>query len=157
MSFTVRPIEDADIDSVIRLWTEAGVTRPWNDPRRDIELCRKGSHSTILVGLNAGAIVTTVQVGEDGHRGWVYYVAVQPELQGSGMGRRIMQAAEDWLRARGIWKLTFSCAPTISRSSSFISASDIETRRLSAFKRKFELPLKTQQKAPRNLRHRGAF
>lgn len=105
MSFTVRPIEDADIDSVIRLWTEAGVTRPWNDPRRDIELCRKGSHSTILVGLNAGAIVTTVQVGEDGHRGWVYYVAVQPELQGSGMGRRIMQAAEDWLRARGIWKL----------------------------------------------------
>jgi ribosomal protein S18 acetylase RimI-like enzyme len=105
MSFTVRPIEDADIDPVVQLWTEAGVTRPWNDPRRDIELCRKSSHSTILIGLHAGAIVATVQVGEDGHRGWVYYVAVLPELQGSGMGRRIMQAAEDWLRARGIWKL----------------------------------------------------
>jgi len=105
MSFEARAIEDADIDSVVQLWAAAGVTRPWNDPRRDIELCRKGSHSTILVGLHAGTISATVQVGEDGHRGWVYYVAVQPELQGSGTGRRIMQAAEDWLRARGIWKL----------------------------------------------------
>ena len=105
MSFNVRPIEDADIDSVIRLWTDAGVTRRWNDPRRDIELCRKGSHSTILVGLHASSIAATVQVGEDGHRGWVYYVAVQPEWQGTGLGRHIMQAAEDWLRAQGIWKL----------------------------------------------------
>ncbi len=105
MSFNVRPIEDADINSVIRLWTDAGVTRPWNDPRRDIELCRKGSHSTILVGQHAGSIAATVQVGEDGHRGWVYYVAVDPGHQGKDLGRGIMAAAEDWLRARGIEKL----------------------------------------------------
>lgn len=101
----IRAIEDRDIEKVVRVWTAAGVTRPWNDPRRDIELCRQGSHSTILVGERDGMIVATVQVGEDGHRGWVYYVAVEPEQQGAGLGRAMMEAAEEWLRARGIWKL----------------------------------------------------
>ncbi len=44
-------------------------------------------------------------VGEDGHRGWVYYVAVEPAVQGQGIGRRIMDAAENWLKARGIRKV----------------------------------------------------
>lgn len=98
-------MEDGDIGKVVRVWTDAGVTRPWNDPWQDIELCRQGTHSTILVGERDSLIVATVQVGEDGHRGWVYYVAVQPDHQGVGLGRAMMKAAEEWLRARGIWKL----------------------------------------------------
>jgi ribosomal protein S18 acetylase RimI-like enzyme len=81
------------------------VTRPWNEPIRDIEFCRSSEHSTILVGCEGDRVEATVQVGEDGHRGWVYYVAVAPEHQGAGFGRAAMQAAEEWLRARGIWKL----------------------------------------------------
>lgn len=105
MHFAFRPIRDEDIPAVVRLWQTAGVTRPWNDPIRDIEFCRSGQHSTILIGCEGETPIATVQVGEDGHRGWVYYVAVEPERQGSGLGRAAMQAAEDWLRARGIWKL----------------------------------------------------
>jgi ribosomal protein S18 acetylase RimI-like enzyme len=52
-----------------------------------------------------GAIVATVMVGHDGHRGWVYYVATNPDHRGKGFGRAIMNAAEDWLRAAGILKL----------------------------------------------------
>ncbi len=44
-------------------------------------------------------------VGHDGHRGWVYYVAVDPDHRQKGYGRAIMTAAENWLRARGIEKL----------------------------------------------------
>ncbi len=44
-------------------------------------------------------------VGHDGHRGWVYYVAVDPEIQGEGIGRLVMEAAEAWLRERGIRKI----------------------------------------------------
>ena len=44
-------------------------------------------------------------VGHDGHRGWVYYVAVDPASPGKGFGRAIMDAAEDWLRETGIQKL----------------------------------------------------
>ena len=59
----------------------------------------------MLIGRDDGAIVATVMVGHDGHRGWVYYVATDPDRRAKGYGRAIMNAAEDWLRAAGIAKL----------------------------------------------------
>ncbi len=52
-----------------------------------------------------GRIVASAMIGEDGHRGWVYYVAAAPECQGAGLGKSIMTAAENWLRERGVWKV----------------------------------------------------
>lgn len=97
----IRPVEDADIPALIALWHAAGVARPWNDPATDIAFARRGPHSTILVATQDGTIAASAMVGEDGHRGWVYYVAVDPARQRSGLGAAIMAAAEDWLRARG--------------------------------------------------------
>lgn len=105
MSLAVGPIGDADVPEVIDLWTRAGVTRPWNDPEQDIAFARAAPHATILVGRIDGAIVATAMVGEDGHRGWVYYVTTDPERHGCGLGRAIMASAETWLRDRGVWKL----------------------------------------------------
>lgn len=101
----IREIVDDDIAQVIALWNAAGVARPWNDPARDIAFARRDAHATVLVGAAAGEIVATAMVGEDGHRGWVYYVAIAPERQRGGLGRIIMQAAEDWLAGRGVWKV----------------------------------------------------
>lgn len=103
--FLIREIADNDIAQVIALWHAAGVARPWNDPLRDIAFARRDDHSTVLVGVEAGRVVATAMVGEDGHRGWVYYVAIDPKLQGSGFGRTVMDAAERWLVDRGIWKV----------------------------------------------------
>ncbi len=102
---TIREIEDADVAPAIALWHEAGVFRPWNDPERDIAFARRGPHSTVLLAEAGGRIVASAMVGEDGHRGWVHYVAALPERQGSGLGRAIMRAAEAWLAARGVWKV----------------------------------------------------
>jgi len=104
-TLAIAPIADADIPSVIVLWQACGLTRPWNDPASDIALARRGPNSTILIGRDGSAIVATVMVGHDGHRGWVYYVATDPERRGNGFGRVIMNAAENWLRAAGIAKL----------------------------------------------------
>ena len=101
----VREVTDADVGRIIELWRAAEVARPWNDPQRDIAFARRDPHSTILVAEQDGGIVATAMVGEDGHRGWVYYVAVEPALKRTGLGRLIMQAAEQWLRDRGVWKL----------------------------------------------------
>jgi ribosomal protein S18 acetylase RimI-like enzyme len=101
----IRGIRDGDIDQVVSLWHEAGIARPWNDPVKDIAFARREPHSTVLVADRSGRIAATAMVGEDGHRGWVYYVAARPEFQGSGLGRLIMDAAEDWLSERGIWKV----------------------------------------------------
>ena len=59
----------------------------------------------MLIGRDGDAIVATAMVGHDGHRGWVYYVAADPDRRAKGYGRAIMNAAGDWLRAAGIAKL----------------------------------------------------
>ena len=91
--------------AVIALWHAAGVARPWNDPATDIAFARRGPHGTVLVAEIAGQVVASVMAGEDGHRGWLYYVAVAPAQQGTGLGRVMVEAAEAWLAARGVWKV----------------------------------------------------
>src|SRR5262245_24597977 len=105
MSLQIRDIVDEDVPEVIALWNAAGVSRPWNEPTRDIAFARRDAHSTVLVGLDGDRIVASAMVGEDGHRGWVYYVAISPERQRGGLGRTMMQAAEEWLKRRGVWKV----------------------------------------------------
>ena len=107
----VVPIRDADVDAVIALWQRCGLTRPWNDPASDIAFARRGQNATVLVGRAAGEIAATAMVGHDGHRGWVYYVAVDPDLQGKDFGRAIMAAAEDWLRREGVTKVMLMVRP----------------------------------------------
>jgi ribosomal protein S18 acetylase RimI-like enzyme len=104
-ALSIAPIADADIADVVALWQACGLTRPWNDPAADIALARRGPNSTVLIGRSGNAIVATAMVGHDGHRGWVYYVAVDPDRRAQGHGRTIMNAAEAWLRETGIAKL----------------------------------------------------
>jgi len=100
----IAPIGDADVAAVVALWQRCGLTRPWNEPSSDIAFARRGPNSAVLVGRHDGALVATVMVGHDGHRGWFYYLGVDPALQGRGFGRAMTQAAEAWLAERGIAK-----------------------------------------------------
>ena len=104
-ALSITAIQDTEIPEVIALWRRCDSTRPWNDPASDIALARQGANSTVLLGRHDDALVASVLVGHDGHRGWVYYVTVDPECRYAGFGRAIMNAAEEWLRARGIAKL----------------------------------------------------
>jgi ribosomal protein S18 acetylase RimI-like enzyme len=110
-TLAIAPIVDADLADVVALWQACGLTRPWNDPAADIALARKGSNATVLIGRDDGALVATVLVGHDGHRGWVYYLAVSLDHRHKGYGRIMMDAAERWLRERGIEKLQLLVRP----------------------------------------------
>ena len=101
----IRSMADGEEQAVISLWQRAGLTRPWNDPANDLAFARAKAHSDILVGLSDGAIVACAMVGHDGHRGVMYYVAVDPNRQGHGFGQKIVAAAEQWLLDRGVWKI----------------------------------------------------
>ena len=118
-TLSIAPIEDADVVDVVALWQACGLTRPWNDPAADIALARRGPHSTVLIGRDRDAIVATAMVGHDGHRGWVYYVATDPDRRAKGYGRAIMNAAEDWLRATGIAKLQLMVRRDNARAGAF--------------------------------------
>ncbi len=100
-----RDIADEDAEAVVALWRACGLTREWNDPYKDISFARSGGCSTVLVGVVEGRIAAAAMVGHDGHRGALYYVAVEPALQGKGYGRLTVRAAEDWLARRGVWKI----------------------------------------------------
>ena len=118
----IAPIDDDDIASVVALWQRCGLTRPWNDPTGDIAFARRGPNSAVLVGRHGGTLVATVMVGHDGHRGWFYYLGVDPALQGKGFGRAMTQAAEAWLTARGIAKAQLMVRADNDRVRAFYEA-----------------------------------
>jgi ribosomal protein S18 acetylase RimI-like enzyme len=113
---------EGDIEALVALWELCGLTRPWNDPRADIALALRGPASDILIGRQAGTMVASVMVGVDGHRGWVYYVAVHPELRRTGLGRRLMQAAEAWVAERGTPKIQLMVRGSNRQAAGFYSA-----------------------------------
>ena len=121
-ALAIAEIADADLAAVIALWQACGLTRPWNDPAADIALARRGANSTILISRDGGAIIATAMVGHDGHRGWVYYVAVDPDRRGKGHGRAIMNAAEEWLRQAGIAKMQLMVRSDNTRVQAFYEA-----------------------------------
>lgn len=105
MPLDIRSASRNDEDAVVALWRACDLVVSYNDPATDFRFARAGACSEVLVGQDrAGRIRATVMVGHDGHRGWLYYLASHPDSRGVGFGRRMVLAAEDWLRDRGVVK-----------------------------------------------------
>ena len=91
----IEPLSARQHDDAVALWHATGLTRPWNDPDADLRRALAGPTSTVLAATDDdGTLVGTVMVGHDGHRGWVYYLAVSSDRRRQGLGRRLMAAAE---------------------------------------------------------------
>ncbi|MBB4612810.1 GNAT family acetyltransferase [Novosphingobium taihuense] len=105
MGVSIRAATAADREATVGLWEAAGLTRPWNDPRADFDLALATLTSTVLLADDDDALIGSVMVGLDGHRGWVYYLATAPDRRGQGVGRTLMSAAEDWLKTLGSPKI----------------------------------------------------
>lgn len=122
----IGPATDGDKDAIVALWEACELTRPWNDSKGDLARARKGPDSAVLAGRDGNTILATVMVGHDGHRGWVYYVAVDPAHRMKGYGREIVAAAEDWLRERGIQKLQLMVRPDNTHAQAFYETLDFD-------------------------------
>ena len=79
---------------VVALWQECGLTRPWNDPHKDIARKLEVQPEWFLVGTAGEELMASVMAGYDGHRGWVNYLAVAPKHRGRGHGKQLMQHVE---------------------------------------------------------------
>lgn len=104
-NITFRIAEKTDQQNAIQIWHDAGLTRPHNDPDNDFSFALSGQESDILLAEQSGEIIGTCMVGHDGHRGAIYYLAVSPNHQAKGLGKLLMQEAEDYLLAKGAWKI----------------------------------------------------
>jgi ribosomal protein S18 acetylase RimI-like enzyme len=120
----------ADCSEVIALWEACGLTRPWNDPAADFARAIAGPTSAILLLHEGDALVGSVMVGCDGHRGWVYYLAVAPARRRAGLGRTMMDAAEGWLRERGAPKLQLMVREDNEEALGFYEALGLERQKV---------------------------
>lgn len=122
----IAPLGLADIPDLAALWEICGLTRPWNDPVRDARLAIEGASSAILGVRDGEALIASVMVGFDGHRGWIYYLAVAPDRRRDGLGRQLMDAAETWLRDRGAPKLQLMVRSSNAEALGFYDALGLE-------------------------------
>ncbi len=101
----VEELTSVDRSAATALWAEAGLTRPWNSPGVDFDRALASPSSAVLGVKDQTTLVGTVMVGSDGHRGWIYYLAVAQRARHSGRATRLVRAAEVWLGERGIDKV----------------------------------------------------
>jgi ribosomal protein S18 acetylase RimI-like enzyme len=108
----IRPYEDSDEAAVISLWEACGLTRPQNDPRKDIARKVAVQRELFLVGTLEGRVVASVMAGYEGHRGWINYLGVSPAARLRGCGRQLMAEVERRLLAVGCPKINLQVRST---------------------------------------------
>ena len=134
----ILPVTPHRFSEIVALWGRAGLTRPWNDPDGDLQRAIATPTSEVLVGVDAGELIATVMVGHDGHRGWVYYLAVDPGARRSGYGRAMMTAAETWLQQRQVPKLNLMVRGENEQAVFFYRALGYTTDDLSVLSRRLD-------------------
>ncbi len=122
MSVEVRAFESRDTESVVALWEDCGLTRPWNDPRLDIARKLSAQPELFLVAVAGDDVVGSVMAGYDGHRGWLYYLAASPRRRGEGIGRALVERAEQLLLAMGCPKVQLMVRPENTAVHDFYAA-----------------------------------
>lgn len=105
MTLQIRPFDLADTEPVVSLWQETGLTRPWNNPYQDISRKLRVQPELFLVAVDGTELLGSVMAGYDGHRGWLYYLASSPARRGEGIGRRLVERAEELLIDMGCPKV----------------------------------------------------
>jgi ribosomal protein S18 acetylase RimI-like enzyme len=118
----IRPFQPADQVTVIALWQACGLTRPWNDPVKDIARKRTVQPELFLVGDLDGVVVASVMAAFDGHRGSVNYLAVLPAMQRRGLGQQMMAAAQARLLAMGCPKINLHIRGANTQVAGFYAA-----------------------------------
>ncbi len=108
----IRAFREEDTEAVVALWQACDLTRPWNDPRKDIARKLSVQREWFLVAVEDDTIVGSVMAGYDGHRGWVNYLAVDPAHRRGGLGRELMAEAERLLGEAGCPKINLQVRGT---------------------------------------------
>ena len=136
----VRDFREADRRALTELWEACGLTRPWNHPNDDIDRTVSAKEATILVGCADGTLIGSVMAGHDGHRGWVYYLAVDPARQGRGAGRELMEEAGLWLASRGAPKLELMVRDGNDRAAKFYESLGFERQQVTVYGKWLKAP-----------------
>ena len=120
MKLSIRPYREDDQEEVIKLWEKVFPNAPpHNNPARDIKTKREVQPEMFLVAIYDDQLVGTAMAGFDGHRGWVYYLGVDPDYQRRGIGTALMKRVEAKLVGLGCPKLNLQIRADSAEVQSF--------------------------------------
>lgn len=103
--FEISTFAEKHRTSVVSLWEKCGLVRPWNDPDKDIDRKLTDKNGSFFILLKGREVVGSVMVSYDGHRGSIYYLAVDPVHQSFGLGKMLMEHCETFLLELGCPKI----------------------------------------------------
>ena len=120
MMMDIRPFHESDEPEVIALWAEVfAYTAAHNRPQAVIRQKLAVQRELFLVARLDGRLAGTVLGGYDGHRGWVYSLAVRPDLRRRGVGTALMRHVERELASRGCPKINLQVLTTNAATVAF--------------------------------------
>ena len=93
----IRSFRQEDEAPLIKLGERCELVVAWNDPSKDISRKVQLDPKGLLLGWHDNSLITSVMAGYEGHRGWINYLAVDPEYRRKGLGKTMMKAAETYL------------------------------------------------------------
>jgi ribosomal protein S18 acetylase RimI-like enzyme len=129
-----------DAQNVTALWHAAGLVRPWNDPTSDFAKAIAHPMARVLIAWRGGDALGTVMAGYDGHRGWLYYLAVAPTAQRLGIGTALVHAAEVWLTAQGCPKVMLMVRADNAAVAAFYQVLGYQADAVTTFGRRLDGP-----------------
>ena len=104
-NFSIRTYRPDDAKAVIDLWKECGLIVPWNNPATDINRKCADSPQMFFIGELENELAASCMAGYDGHRGWIYFLAVKHSQRGKGLASRLVDHVEKELIELGCPKV----------------------------------------------------
>lgn len=102
----IRPYQQEDRGGLLSLWGEVfGASAGHNNPETSLDKKLRHDPDLLLVAVMDSLVVGSVMGGYDGHRGWIYSLAVTPSLRRKGIASALMHKIEVLLRTRGCLKV----------------------------------------------------
>ena len=121
-----RKFRKTDAEAVIKLWKKCKLIVPWNDPSKDINRKLSIKDNLFIIGEMNKHIIASAMAGYDGHRGYIYYLAVLPEYQKKGIGSSLLSIVEKKLLHLGCPKINLFVRNTNIRVKTFYKINNYE-------------------------------
>jgi hypothetical protein len=116
----IRVFDEADEPAVVALWKEVfAYPEPRNDPAAIIRRKLAAQRNLFFVAVADGKVAGTVMGGYDGHRGWIYSLAVDPAHRRQKLGTALIRHVEKALAERGCPKINLQVLPSNAAAIGF--------------------------------------
>lgn len=103
----VRPMEADDYEKLHALWlsTPGMGLNNLDDSQEGVTRFLTRNPHTCFVAETAGELRGGIMCGHDGRRGYIYHTCVRSDCRGQGIGRALVEATLDALKAEGVHKV----------------------------------------------------